>query len=719
MVEYYKYYHQDTSIDTVEAFLSEPTSIARYFNGKESQFLDISDEMGVRNRDRIWGKYLVDIERDFYLQIYPDADSVDKFAPLLINTLLIIPKDQANNEMLSILGENILQESQNFNCFVTSEMYRLFNDKTYIKADVINIIGNNSKINIINQFLQVWIALRGTRIINVTPFVQNITISVGDTGAFSFSLSPIADIERTWGLGQNRISVSNVMANGNFFEPYFSQNIQQNDIVFISFEKLSNEKNRDIDFNPFIEKGRLPNQIYDMIGLVDECSVSYNGMSGDVGINVKGRDLSKVLIEDGSYFLPYVLMENSKDFFVNLDQNSKFFKRTFVKEYQGIFFQQLKSIRECLGFIFNQLSNTGFIPTGTDLFSSYSKDKISKTYQINNATSSYLKSVEQNGVWKIIKLLVDNGLDDKRVVNGDISNPNGTLLEEIKKICQDPFVEFWGDTWGDTYTFIARTPPFTGDQIKDYLKNYLVIEIGAEVVSSFSFSWETEYYSWYKLEAQNNFLGNDDFTSASIVPIVYLQQYIDAFGNHKKVVPCNYMSFRAITGNGYEVDRNRFINSYLADLKYAIDSTFYLPFTRRGSIVIKGGDRRIKRGMFIYFKPTNEVFYVNGVSNTLRTSNSDIDRETILTVSRGMVRDYIEGAKSFGNTYSYFDIVNSDSILAKIESITDLNLPDGGTLEGGVNVTVTRPAPPIVNSEVFTFFLNRGQTPTYFLDFNV
>ena len=84
-----------------------------------------------------------------------------------------------------------------------------------------------------------------------------------------------------------------------------------------------------------------------------------------------------------------------------------------------------------------------------------------------------------------------------------------------------------------------------------------------------------------------------------------------------------------------------------------------------------------------------------------------------------MVRDYIEGAKSFGNTYSYFDIVNSDSILAKIESITDLNLPDGGTLEGGVNVTVTRPAPPIVNSEVFTFFLNRGQTPTYFLDFNV
>ena len=53
------------------------------------------------------------------------------------------------------------------------------------------------------------------------------------------------------------------------------------------------------------------------------------------------------------------------------------------------------------------------------------------------------------------------------------------------------------------------------------------------------------------------------------------------------------------------------------DLKYSVESTCYLPFTRTGTITIKGGDRRIKRGTFIYFTPTNEIFYVDQVQHNL------------------------------------------------------------------------------------------------------
>ena len=73
----------------------------------------------------------------------------------------------------------------------------------------------------------------------------------------------------------------------------------------------------------------------------------------------------------------------------------------------------------------------------------------------------------------------------------------------------------------------------------------------------------------------------------------------------------------------------------------------YKPFTRKGTITIRG-DRRIKRGMWIWYKKTNEIFYVDSVANSAQIQgNGDVDRFTTLNVSRGMIKDFIDSSKEY------------------------------------------------------------------------
>lgn len=95
---------------------------------------------------------------------------------------------------------------------------------------------------------------------------------------------------------------------------YFNWLISSNDILFISFEKLDMELVKDFykdeDGNPyqsgdtdnFKVSTKLANGIYDMIGLVDEVKVVTNSQSSDAYVEITGRDLMKLLIEDGSFF---------------------------------------------------------------------------------------------------------------------------------------------------------------------------------------------------------------------------------------------------------------------------------------------------------------------------------------------------------------------------------------------------------------------------------
>lgn len=699
MANYYPSLHLDSSIKTVKEFVDEPTSIAKFFINKYDDFLNFKNEFGFSNRDRIWGRY---VEEELLRQ-YSSPKNIDENSPLLVGTLLYIPKDKSFNEMLAISGEGLYLKQQNVNLNLSAFLRQLLEDKGYVRSAVLKTESGSGEINHLHEFAQIWLYSKALdRIIDLTRFVNAISTNVSEIGSFNLTLSAIKNLNEVFNVGDSSISLSHFIKQNEegyiHEDPYFFKNIQYNDLIFISFEKLDMES-RDIWgdlYNPYIEKQQLAGQVFDMIGSVDSVSVSYLGSTNDINISVSGRDLSKVLIEDGAYFLPYVLLNNSAEFFVNINKEDRFFKRFFVEEFIGMFFNQLKSIRDSLGFIFNQLSNTGMLPDHVDLFSSYSKDRISKTYVIDKAEPEYLKLVEQNGIWKIIHLNVDNSLDDRRIANGEISRPDGSLMDEVKKLCQEPFVEFWGDTYGDVFTFNVRQPPFTHKQIMDYIRDITPIKVYSKDIYSMNLMWNDEFYSWFKVLPQNNFLGNGDFTSAAISPVVYLQKYVDVFGNHGKIVPCNYISFKSIIGDGVKSDVDTFRRANAEDMKYLVETYSYLPFTKKGVITIKGGDRRIKKGMFIELEPTGEICYVSSVQNSLRSSH-DIDRETVVEVSRCMKKEYIDGKTVNGKRMSYFNIVDTEIIYKTIISQSD----------NKQNIAQSANGNNLVDEDVFNFFLER------------
>lgn len=162
---------------------------------------------------------------------------------------------------------------------------------------------------------------------------------------------------------------------------------------------------------------------------------------------------------------------------------------------------------------------------------------------------------------------------------------------------------------------------------------------------------------------------------------------------------------------------------------YLVESNIYLPFTRKGSITLPYGDRRIKKGTFVRFKPTGEIFYVDSVTNNLSCGNTSVDRTTTINVSRGMVEKYIKGveigsSQSVSATgditgdiatggilpeftvsvakrikYGYFNIVNTELIKSVlIEGVS------GSKKTKSVFKTNFS-----TNKEVFDFFLHRKQ----------
>ena len=703
---WHEYIHRDSSINTLSAFINNGISLVKSFIGSERDFIFYADnDLLIRNADRISNLY-----NEEEIEDYPNADSLDLNAPLKVGTLLMIPKDQTNNEILSIQGKDLFLEQGDFNTFVDEEFAAIQNDPLYIRDNRVRSISGESDINLIQLSFEVLIYIKSQdRLVDVSNFVKSLSTSKSDQGNFNITLAPIDDLNDViFNFSRNdSINYVNTHNTPNLFyrrddkyvnDSYFHRYIQQNDVVFIRFEKLQSEIDRNIknafDFDRF--KSQIPRGNYDMIGLVDTNSQSYNSTLNSLELNISGRDFTKLLTEDGSFFYPYSLVEGSENFFINSQTDNKYEKRLFVNsELAVLFAYSHRSIRDTLGFIFNQLTNVGVLPPDNDLFYFYGANK-SKTYEINGADKSVLSEVEQNGVWQITKLLVDSQLDDRRVADSSITKPDGTLWEQINKICQSPFVEFWGDTYGAFFNFIARQPPFTKSQILDYLDNQFVVEVDGRDITNYNNEWETEYYSVYQIMPQDNFLGNTNFIALAHIPIVYFPQFINTFGNHALKIPDNYVSYQALYGDKKATNADLFKSFIVNDFKYLIESTFYLPFTRKGSFTILGGDRRIKRGTWIRLGFTGEVAYVDSVSNTATASESNVNRETVVEYSRAMKEVNLRSIIPL--KYNYFDIINVEIV----EELLNAGL-------SGQTVSIKQKSNLIVNEKAFDYFYNREQ----------
>lgn len=100
---------------------------------------------------------------------------------------------------------------------------------------------------------------------------------------------------------------------------FFKNLISENDLIFITFrDDEENEVDKIDDF--FISNDKLPGNNWDMIGLIDKNSLSLTYESNDYVTNITGRDLMKLLIEDGSYFFANSFSdENVNGIFENID----------------------------------------------------------------------------------------------------------------------------------------------------------------------------------------------------------------------------------------------------------------------------------------------------------------------------------------------------------------------------------------------------------------
>jgi hypothetical protein len=253
------------------------------------------------------------------------------------------------------------------------------------------------------------------------------------------------------------------------------------------------------------------------------------------------------------------------------------------------------------------------------------------------------------GIWQIIDTVIDDEIADKSIIDVSLSTSQGSLLNFIQKVCQKPFVEFFGDTYGDKYYFIARKPPFNQSSFLTLNS----IEVNNKDVYSDNLQWNNDnIYSWYQLTPQwNTIAGSDQFVYSQI-PAVFFIEYAEIWGSKPLSVVSNYIEFLR-----YDGDYDKIMQYCLEELRFMIDIHSYLPFTRKGTITIKG-NRAIKKGMSIYYIPTGEIFYVDGVTQSFVSASGVLDRVTTLNVSRGMLAKYAVNEIKDKSTISYFNLID-------------------------------------------------------------
>jgi len=339
--------------------------------------------------------------------------------------------------------------------------------------------------------------------------------------------------------------------------------------------------------------------------------------------------------------------------------------------------------------------------------------------------SSKKYSVPMKGIWQIVKFVIDDSVSERLLCDSSIGNEMGSIINAIRKICQDPFCEFFTDTYGDQFYFIARKKPFDYNSVISYLENTAAVEsntftpnpkpllpslaLDIEDVDVINDSFTTcqEAYSWYHIKLPSSFTGGDSQIAFAYMKALYFDEYARMFGAKSLDVTTNYIPYAAIQDKNTESNNAYFLQQLIKDQQYLIESHAYLPFTRQGTITING-DRRFKKNNFVRYKPTGEIFYIDSVTNNISINGQTIDRTTTLHVSRGMVEKFIKGIS--------IEVVGSnDPIHLSYFDICNLPIPQGTFSSQSLDIekfskTVLNQWK--VNPMVFNFFLSKAQFGT-------
>lgn len=743
-MQLFHFTHTDPEIDTVFDLLKDPNSPAFLYGTDPNGFLNVLGEENppLTNRQRIEATYTLNIDKGFIGATY------DKM-PLKVGTLIYIDRAKINQE--TFLTEGIEIVSTNEPAFKAYKLAQLEADKGYYQVNNPvhgQQIGGISKESYPDVSVWIWCRslskkidetgeLKG-EIFNLSPFISKLqTSSTKNGGNFSFSLPPLVcelDSENKWIIkahtidqysagnnnslqGDGYVAQSSIYHVETFQEnpnkasdDYLVRNqflfhniIGSNDLVFIRFETLEMEKDqRYSDAKEYyVHKNLLANRIYDMIGLVDGNTQSVNPSNNDVTINVSGKDLSKLFIEDGTNFFA---LENSQGVLKYSGQSTlknSLLNRIFATSglnFLGLY--MFNSIEYILKFVIQQLSNIQIVPS--DLFTSY-ENSINQataiaslvtgkniTYDSRNRTyTDFGKSAKDAsktdnfnselmaGIWQIVDLVIDKSVSQRRLADASFSTANGSLLNFIRSACQEPLVEFYMDTYGDRYNLIVRKPPYDQQALISLIEGKVstekgmtiippaIVTVRAEDVLQEVLSYNDDaVYSWYHFFPKSNLIGDAQNHSLSYLGAIYFEEYAKIWGSKAFQQTHSYTTYNASTPSGKAGVQKEELQA-IEDMKYVIESNQYLPFTRKGTLTLNR-DRRLKIGNILRYESTGEIFFIEAVQHSFSVTENSIDAVTVVQVSRGMIEQLIYGVDVVSDNgkkheyVGYFNLINTE-----------------------------------------------------------
>ena len=303
----------------------------------------------------------------------------DADLPVVLGTTILIPKskiEDLSEQVLVALTENQANktvDSSKFTSFVNSTHLELLANNNYTALHK-----NSSAGNYIDFFPQitVFVWCRALdQVINISPFIHKCDTS-SDFNGSSFSITLPSIIGKfeggEWVIDKytisdftdksNFVAMSSLLKSYNLKENdfYFHRILKQGDLVFIQYETLELEKDRRTTDNRsyIVDYSKLPNRVYDLIGSIDSNTISMSPSGADISINIQGRDLSKLLIDDGTYFFIEEMLGTLME---DTPKNAKLRGRIYgaVPELNAIGF---RSVKDQLSIILRLYFSTGYYP---------------------------------------------------------------------------------------------------------------------------------------------------------------------------------------------------------------------------------------------------------------------------------------------------------------------------------------------------------------------
>jgi hypothetical protein len=392
--------------------------------------------------------------------IFEALDSIDQESlkdSSKVNQNTILPCPLKLRVSTSNLTKDLILTQSNFN-----EVR--FDFDSFVADELMNVVENHSvELSGVSRTFPeatVWVWMKalnqssesGGLFVDVSRWVENLTTGVTPTGGnFSISLSPLlikkAILQSFDGgplsgdylkLLDNNFAITSIPGtklsyslssdsptesmtrNSVFYSDgkrrgvFFHDLISANDIVFISFNKVKSN----ISPDKVIDNFDVPNNFWDMIGLVGENSLSYSSESANYSNSISGMDLIKLFMEDGTFFFTnsFASMNSEGGIFKNV-KNSSDGSSTFNKTDElklngratarvavtglidGFFNPNFRTISQMMNLLVGSLSNIQicpdyvFEPYGERLtkfqyeVSEKNADKVDKDYYDNTQKS--------------------------------------------------------------------------------------------------------------------------------------------------------------------------------------------------------------------------------------------------------------------------------------------------------------------------------------------